>query len=117
MLFSMLEIQKAYKAYFNISTPSPNHITWQYLKLILANNIYAINIFSLVNICLSLQNWPRNFKKSIFVIIPKLSKPAYDTSMVFRSIVLPNILNKLIKKITARQLKFYAVKYCNLHFN
>ena len=42
MLFSMLEIQEVFRVYSNVFTPGSNYITWQYLKLILANNIYTI---------------------------------------------------------------------------
>ena len=96
--FSLLEMQEALKAYSNVSAPSPDHITWQYLKVILANNICAVGILSLANTCLSLHHWPRHFKESVSVIIPKLGTPAYDTPKAFRPIVLLNI-TKLIWKI------------------
>jgi len=98
----MLEMLEVPNAYSNISAPGPNHITWQYLKLILANNTHVTCILSLANICLSLQHWPRHFKVSVFVIIPKPGKLAYGTPKVFRPIVLLNILSKLIEKIIAR---------------
>ena len=72
--FSTLEMQKALKAYSNVSAPDPNHITWRHLKLILANNSYAVSILSLANACLSLQHWPKHFKESVLVIIPKPGK-------------------------------------------
>ena len=100
--FSLLEIQEALKACSNVSVPSPDYITWQYLKVILANNICAVGILSLANACLVLHHWPRHFKKSVFVIIPKLGKPAYNTPKAFRPIVLLNTLDKLIEKMVAR---------------
>jgi len=102
--FSMLEMQEALKAYSNVSAPGPNHITWWHLKLILANNTCAIGILSLANACLSLRHWPRHFKESVSVIIPKPGKPAYDTPKAFRPIVLLNMLGKLIEKMIMRQL-------------
>ena len=110
-------MQKALKAYSNVSAPSPDHITWQYLKVILANNICAVGILSLANTCLSLHHWPKYFKESVSVIIPKLGKSAYDTPKAFRPIVLLNTLDKLIKKMVAKQLQFDAVKYGILHLN
>ena len=117
MPFSLLEIQEALKACSNVSAPGSNHITWQYLKVILANNTYAVDILSLANTCLVLHHWPRHFKELVSVIIPKPDKPAYDTSKAFRPIVLLNTLGKLIEKIIARRLQFDAVKYGILHSN
>ena len=82
------------KACSNISAPDPDYLTWWHLKLILA----------LANACLSLRHWPRHFKESVSVIIPKLGKPAYNTLKAFRPIVLVllNMLGKLIEKMIAR---------------
>ena len=49
--FSLLEMQEVLKACSNVSAPDPNYITWQYLKIILANNI-----LSLANACLLLYH-------------------------------------------------------------
>jgi len=95
-------MQKTLKAYSNISAPDPNHITWQYLKFILSNNIYAVGILFMANTCLLLYYWPRHFKKFVSVIIPKPGKPAYNTSKAFRPIILLNTLSKLIEKMIAR---------------
>jgi len=100
--FSMLEMSETLKACSNVSAPGPDHITWRYLKSILANDICASGILSLANSCITLQHWPRDFKESVSVIIPKPGKPAYDTPKAFRPIVLLNTLGKLIEKIIAR---------------
>ena len=100
--FSLLEMQEALKACFNVSAPGPDYITWQYLKVILANNTCAVGILSLANTCLSLHHWPRHFKEFVSVIIPKLDKPAYNTPKAFKPIVLLNTLDKLIEKMIAR---------------
>ena len=115
--FSMLEMQEALKACSNVSAPGPDHITWRYLKHILSNNTCAVGILSLANACLLLHHWPRHFKESVSVIIPKPGKPAYDTPKAFRPIVLLNTLGKLIEKMIARRLQFDAVKYSILHPN
>ena len=100
--FSILEIQEVLKAYSNVSAPGPDHVTWQHLKLILANNTCTVGILSLANTCLSLHHWPRYFKESVTVIIHKPGKPAYNTPKAFRPIVLLNTLGKLIEKMIAR---------------
>jgi len=79
MPFSLLKMQDVLKACSNVSVPGSDHITWQYLKVILANNTCAVDILSLANACLLLHHWPRHFKESVSVIIPKPGKPAYDT--------------------------------------
>ena len=113
----MLELHESLKACSNISALGPDHITWHYLKYILANNICAASILSLANSCITLQYWPQYFKESVSVIIPKPGKLAYDTPKAFCPIVLLNTLSKLIEKMIARQLQFDAVKYGVLHPN
>ena len=117
MLFSLLEMQEVLKACSNISAPSSDYITLWYLKLILSNNTCAVGILFLANAYLSLHHWPRHFKESISVIIPKPGKPAYDTPKAFRSIILLNTLGKLIEKMIVRRLQFDAVQYGILHLN
>ena len=98
----MLEMSEALKAYSNVSAPGPDHITWRYLKSILADDICAFGILSLANSCITLRHWPRHFKESVSVIIPKPGKLAYDAPKAFQPIVLLNTLGKLIEKMIAR---------------
>ena len=56
MPFFLLEMQDVLKACFNISASGSDDITWQYLKVILANNICVVGIFSLANAYLSLHH-------------------------------------------------------------
>ena len=115
--FSLLELHEALKVCSNISAPSSDHITWCYLKYILADDICAAGILSLANSCITLRHWPQHFKVLVSVIIPKPGKLAYDTPKAFCPIVLLNTLGKLIEKIIARRLQFDAVKYSVLHPN
>ena len=100
--FSLLEMQKKLKICSNISAPGSDHITWWYSKLIFTNKTYAVGILFIVNTYLLLQHQSKHFKKLVSVIISKLDKSAYNTSKIFRPIVLLNILGKLIKKMVAR---------------
>ena len=50
--FSLLEMQEALKVCSYIFAPGPDHITWRYLKVILANNTCAVGILSLANACI-----------------------------------------------------------------
>ena len=56
--FSILEMSEALKACSNVSALGPDHITWRYLKSILANNICASGILSLAKSCITLRYWP-----------------------------------------------------------
>ena len=100
--FSVLEMSEALKACSNVSAPGLDHITWRYLKSILADNICASGILFLANSCITPRHWPQYFKELVSVIIPKPSKLAYDTPKAFRPIVLLNTLGKLIEKMIAR---------------
>ena len=115
--FSILQLNKALGACSNISALGPDHVTWHYLKSILADNICVAGIFFLANSCITLWHWPHHFKELVSVIIPKPDKPAYDTPKAFQPIVLLNTLGKLIEKMIARQLQFDAVKYSVLYPN
>ena len=74
----------------------------------------TIEIPSLANVYLLLQHWLRHFKKSVSIIILKLGGL---NSKAFKSIVLLNILSKLIEKIIAKWFQFSIVNHSNLHFN
>ena len=51
------------------------------------------------------------------VSIGFLTREALNFTKAFRSIILLNILSKLIEKMVARQFQFDAVKYSILHSN
>ena len=52
--FSMLKMSEALKACSNVSALGPDHITWRYLKSILADDICVSGILSLTNSCITL---------------------------------------------------------------
>ena len=99
----------------NSSAPRPNKLTWYHLKSILKQNIYLNNIISIADAYINLGHWLSYFKCSSTVIIPKPNKAAYDQSKSFRSIVLLNTLDKLIKKVVAKRLQFLIVKNDFIH--
>jgi len=67
---------------------------------------YYSNIVSIANTCINLSYWLSHFKESLSIIIPKLNKSLYNILKVFCSIVLFNILGKLIEKEKAKDFKF-----------
>jgi len=101
-LFSVKEFRDAIAKCNNISVPGLDHLSWRYLKGVLTNNICATNIIKITNVCIYLSHWSTYFKKSMLIVIPKAKKVLYDSPKSFHSIVLLNILGKLIEKVTSK---------------
>ena len=74
-------------------------------------------VLTLADACLRVGYWPRHFKESVSVIIPKPGKPSYSTPKSFRPIVLLNTLGKLIEKMISTRLQFDGVKFGVFHPN
>ena len=66
------------------------------------------------NICDS-GIWPRWFKESVSVIIPKPKKADYSVPKPYRPIALLNTLGKLLTKVIANRLQFDAAAHRLLH--
>jgi len=79
---------------------------WSHLKIILKDNNCLGIIISIANTCIDLGFWPSHFERSMIVIIPKPNKASYDSSKLFRPIVLLNMMGKLIKKFIGERLQF-----------
>ncbi|KAF8661948.1 hypothetical protein AX14_007151 [Amanita brunnescens Koide BX004] len=73
------------------------------------------------SICLMFNNicdagiWPRWFKESVSVIIPKPKKSDYTVPKSYRPIALLNTLGKLLTKVIANRLQFDAAANHLLH--
>jgi len=115
--FSVKEFRDAIAKYNNISVPGLDHLLWCYLKEVLIDNICVTNIIKITNVCIYLSHWPTYFKKSMLIVIPKAKKVLYDSSKSFYSIVLLNILDKLIEKVTSKCIQFYILISAFLHSN
>ena len=102
--FSKEEFKSAIANCNNSSIPGPDKLSWRYLKVIFKDNDCLGNIISITNACINLGFWPSHFKRSTTVIIPKPNKTLYDSSKLFRPIVLLNMLGKLIKKVISERL-------------
>ncbi|KAJ2921827.1 hypothetical protein H1R20_g15264, partial [Candolleomyces eurysporus] len=109
--FSHLELRQALKACSARSAPGPDHITWWHLKQVLALPECRDIIIALANRCMESGHWPRHFKESTLVIIPKPNKPSYSAPKVFRPIVLLNTLEKLIEKMISNRFQHDMIKY------
>jgi len=90
-------------------------LTWHYWKIIIANNDCLSRIISITNTCIELGYWPKYFKVSTTIVIPKPNKSSYDHPKAFRPIVLLNTLGKLIEKVIAERLQFIVASNCFIH--
>ncbi|RXW16893.1 hypothetical protein EST38_g8968 [Candolleomyces aberdarensis] len=109
--FSLLELSQALEACLSRSAPGLDHITWRHLKQVLALPECADIIIALANGCIESGHWPKHFKESTLVIIPKPNKPSYSTPKAFRPIVLLNTLGKLIEKRISNRFQHNMIKY------
>jgi len=92
---SALELTDALASCSSRSSPGLDHVTWVYLKVVLENHKAIQILLDLANACIRVEHWPKHFKESISVIIPKPGKPSYSTPKSFRPIVLLNTIGKL----------------------
>jgi len=98
----------------NSSAPGPDKLLWSHLKIILKDND-CLNIISIANTCIELEYWPLHFKRSTIIVIPRPNKKSYDSSKVFRLIVLLNIVGKLIEKDIGERLQFNTASNKFIH--
>ena len=79
---------------------------WSHLKSIFKDDECLNVIIHIANACIELGYWPSHFKKSTMVIIPKPNKKLYNSSKLFRLIVLLITVGKLIEKVIRERLQF-----------
>ncbi|PPQ94967.1 hypothetical protein CVT25_004212 [Psilocybe cyanescens] len=89
--FSTLEMWEALDSCSNVLAPGPDHIKWSHLKMLMHGPTHVFTVLLLLaNACLQVGHWPKHFKESMSVIIPKPNKPFYSAPKAFRPIVLLN---------------------------
>jgi len=115
--FSALELTDSLSSCSSRSSPGPDHITWVHLKAVLENEKSVQLLVTLADACIRVDHWPKHFKDSVSVIIPKPGKPTYSTPKSFRPIVLLNTVGKLIEKMISNRLQFDMIKYDLVHPN
>jgi len=97
------------------SAPGPDKMSWRHWKIIIKNDECLSKIINIANTCINLGHWPKYFKISTTVVIPKPNKTLYDNLKVFQPIVLLNTLGKLIKKVIAERLQFLVASNNFVH--
>ena len=113
--FSRSEFLSAISKCADSSLPGPDKLTWCHWKIIVKNDTCLSNVINIANACINLGYWPRYFKVSTMVVIPKPNKLTYDNPKTFCPIVLLNTLGKLIEKVIAEQLQFTVTSNNFIH--
>ena len=72
--FSRFEFLSAISKCADSSLPGPDRLTWRHWKIILKNDACLSNVINIADACINLGHWPRYFKVSTTVDIPKPNK-------------------------------------------
>ena len=113
--FSRSEFLSAISKCADSSSPGPDRLTWRHWKIIVKNDACLSKVINIADAHINLGYWPKYFKVSITVVIPKPNKSSYDNPKAFRPIVLLNTLGKLIEKVIAERLQFTVVSNNFIH--
>ena len=108
-LFSKVKLKDVINKCSSLSTSGPDYVLWNHLKNILNNVKCCSNIVNIANTCINLSYWLTHFKKLLSIIIPKPNKPLYNIPKVSYSIVLLNMLGKLIEKAISSRIQVYSI--------
>ena len=113
--FSRYEFKSAIHKCIDSSAPDPDKMSWRHWKLIIKNDNCLSKIINIADTCINLGHWPKYFKTSSTVIIPKPNKTSYDSPKAFCPIVLLNTLGKLVEKVIAERIQFIVVSNNFIH--
>jgi len=93
----------------SMSTLGSDHVSWNYLKILMTDNKYITNLVNIANDCINLGYWLLLFKKLTLIIILKSNKLVYDSPKAFYPIVLLNTIRKFIEKVISERLQAYLI--------
>ena len=82
---------------------------WRHLKKIVKNKECTIRLIDITSACIDLDHQPSYFKVLTTIIIPKPTKPSYDSTKSFCPIVLLNTTGKIFEKMIGEQLQFLLI--------
>ena len=113
--FSRYEFRSAIHKCIDSSAPGPDRMSWCHWKVIIKNDDCLSKIINIADTCINLGYWPKYFKISTTVIIPKPNKMSYNNPKAFHPIVLLNTLGKLIEKVIAERIQFTVASNDFIH--
>ena len=82
-LFSKEKFKSAISKCSDASAPGPDKLMWHHLKFIVNQDACLTNIINIADSCINLGYWPKYFKVSSTIIIPKPNKSLYDQPKAF----------------------------------
>ena len=109
------EFKNTISKYNDLSASGPDKISWKILKWIINDNDCLTSIINITNACINLGHQPLYFKSLTLIIIPKPNKSLYDSPKSFCSIVLLNMLSKLIEKVIREIIQFHTISNNFIH--
>ena len=113
--FSKYEFRSAIQKCIDISAPGPDRMSWRHWKSIIKNDECLSKIINIADACINLGHWPKYFKISTTVVIPKPNKTSHDNLKAFYPIVLLNTLSKLIEKVIAERIQLTVASNNFIH--
>ena len=113
--FSRYKFESAIHKCSDFFALGPDKMSWRHCKLIIKNDDCLSKIINIADACINLGHWPKYFKISTTIVIPKLNKTLYNSPKAFRPIVLLNTLGKLVEKVIAKQIQFTVVSNNFIH--
>ena len=113
--FSEEEFKSLIIKYSNLLTLGPNKLSWRHLKVIINNSICLKSFINITNVCINLGHWLSHFKMFNSIITSKPNKAYYDSSKIFRPIILLNTLGKLIEKVIGERIQLQSISKNFIH--
>lgn len=113
-MISPAEVRDCLKETSNKSAPGPDKCTWRLWKKIINDRTLTM-LVKAYNACIDAAYFPKFFKRSITVVIPKPKKPDYSRASAYCPIVLLNCLGKLMEKVLAKRMQFETQKFNITH--
>lgn len=107
--FSTKELQDALAGTASRSAPGPDHLTWPIIKFLCQDKSVEAYLLRVFNACVQNSFWPRQFKSSVTIVIPKPKKPDYSMLKAYRPIVLLSCVGKLCEKMIANRMQYDCI--------
>ncbi|TBU44859.1 hypothetical protein BD309DRAFT_814751, partial [Dichomitus squalens] len=109
--FSRQELLDALHATNSRSAPGWDHITWKFLKWVLAtrtkgHEVILAGFVRLFNAIFSHGVWPAPFRRAVSVLLPKPNKSDYTILKSYRPIVLLSTIAKWMEKVVNNRFTF-----------
>ena len=113
--FSTKELWDALSNTNNSSALGTDHVTWRHIKLALITPGVDIALTRIYNAIYDMGIWPKSFKETVSVVIPKPKKDNYSVPKAYRPIALLKMLGKLFTKTIAKRLQYDGIAHGLFH--